>query len=602
MAQQNFNVEQGLSVGGVQVISNTRGVAATSVNLSGGTGNVLAVEGNTLFTGNVNITGNLTATGNVNTITGNSAQFFGDANGAGALYAGIQGATALPNTVVQMTGSGNTYFQVNFQNLSNAVAASTDYVATAGNGDDENFYVDMGIASNNYTTQPGGLGNVVSPNDAWLYVQGSNTSTTGGGNLVLASTTGTKVVKVVSGGGNTDSLVTQFNAPGSNTSVQVFGGITATGNITAPNFIGNVTGNISGNIVVPGSNTDVIFNNEGNAGASNSFQFNTTSNTLTVTGNATITGGTVNLTGASNVSLGNVANVKMTGGSTGQYLQTDGAGNLSFATLNVSTSSISNGTSNVSIATANGPITLSANGTANIVTIDGTNGVTIMSNLTVTGTTTTINSEVVTIQELAFTVADNAANLATANGAGFIVGNTKLASFLLVFDSGSNTSTFVSSTSLSANGNITGTNLVANANVGGANITASGTIAATGNITSSANIVATGAVVTPAITLGNTSITSAQLITTATTLTTLVTIPSVGGKAVEFITKGSDGTNLSVVTTMAIGGGNYTNYGAVNTGATAGTVSVAANAGGIDLKVTAASATSTAWVTQYRLI
>lgn len=41
--------------------------------------------------------------------------------------------------------------------------------------------------------------------------------------------------------------------------------------------------------------------------------------------------GNINFTG-SNVSLGNVANIKITGGSSGQVLTTDGTGNVSFAT------------------------------------------------------------------------------------------------------------------------------------------------------------------------------------------------------------------------------------------------------------------------------
>jgi hypothetical protein len=73
------------------------------------------------------------------------------------------------------------------------------------------------------------------------------------------------------------------------TGVNVAGTINSTGNITAPNFIGNVQGNISGNIVVPGSNGEVIFNNAGNAGASNAFTFNTSSNVLTIAGNVSAT-------------------------------------------------------------------------------------------------------------------------------------------------------------------------------------------------------------------------------------------------------------------------------------------------------------------------
>ena len=73
--------------------------------------------------------------------------------------------------------------------------------------------------------------------------------------------------------------------------------------------------------------------------------------------------GVVNFITTANVSLGAVANLKITGGSASQFLQTDGAGNLSFA----ASGSISNGTSNVSIATVNGNVTTSVGGTANVI-------------------------------------------------------------------------------------------------------------------------------------------------------------------------------------------------------------------------------------------
>jgi len=56
-----------------------------------------------------------------------------------------------------------------------------------------------------------------------------------------------------------------------------------------------------------------------------------------ITGNGTLTinnfsaTGVVNLTSTSNVSLGAVGNVHITGGTTGQVLTTDGSGNLSFS-------------------------------------------------------------------------------------------------------------------------------------------------------------------------------------------------------------------------------------------------------------------------------
>ena len=94
------------------------------------------------------------------------------------------------------------------------------------------------------------------------------------------------------------------------------GAISSTGNVTAPYFIGNVCGNIAGNIVVPGSNTQVIYNNNGNAGASAGLTFNCTSNAMTVAGNitsgnlatGTIISGNIIPSATNTFSLGNINN------------------------------------------------------------------------------------------------------------------------------------------------------------------------------------------------------------------------------------------------------------------------------------------------------
>lgn len=69
------------------------------------------------------------------------------------------------------------------------------------------------------------------------------------------------------------------------TSLGTLTSLTSNGNITAPFFIGNIIGNISGNITVPGSNTAVLFNQLGNAGASDALKFDYASNVLTANGN-----------------------------------------------------------------------------------------------------------------------------------------------------------------------------------------------------------------------------------------------------------------------------------------------------------------------------
>ena len=94
------------------------------------------------------------------------------------------------------------------------------------------------------------------------------------------------------------------------------------------------------------------------------------SNDTLLVDNLTSTG---NLSVAGNSNLGLVSTVFITGGTNGQYLTTDGNGNLSFTTLSVSTDSISNGTSNVAIASSGGNVGIGVAGNANVVKVTGSN-------------------------------------------------------------------------------------------------------------------------------------------------------------------------------------------------------------------------------------
>ena len=89
-----------------------------------------------------------------------------------------------------------------------------------------------------------------------------------------------------------------------------------------------------------------------------------TSTGANITGTANISG-TANLGGALNVggvsNLGPVGNVKVTGGTNGQVLTTDGTGVLSWTTVSGG-SGLANGTSNVSIPSVNGAVNIYSNG------------------------------------------------------------------------------------------------------------------------------------------------------------------------------------------------------------------------------------------------
>ena len=85
-----------------------------------------------------------------------------------------------------------------------------------------------------------------------------------------------------------------------------------------------------------GGNTQVIFNDDNAAGASANLTFDKNTNILTVTGNISANtidiSNTANFSVASNVSLGNIANLHIDGGTANQVMSTDGAGILTFKT------------------------------------------------------------------------------------------------------------------------------------------------------------------------------------------------------------------------------------------------------------------------------
>jgi len=87
------------------------------------------------------------------------------------------------------------------------------------------------------------------------------------------------------------------------------------------------------------------------------------------------------LTVSAKANLGPIGNVVVSGGSSGQVIQTDGAGNLSFVTI--STASLANGNSNIQVF-SNANIAFSSAGNANILVVTGT-GVNVAGTLNTTG-------------------------------------------------------------------------------------------------------------------------------------------------------------------------------------------------------------------------
>ena len=131
-----------------------------------------------------------------------------------------------------------------------------------------------------------------------------NIAATGEITAAVVSTTGNITGLYILGNG---SQLTGLPQPYGNANVAAYlptytgnlagGNLSVTGNVAVDNdltvggtIFGTFSGNITGNLVVPGANTDILFNNAGNAGASSDFTFNDATNTLSLDGNIVLTG------------------------------------------------------------------------------------------------------------------------------------------------------------------------------------------------------------------------------------------------------------------------------------------------------------------------
>jgi hypothetical protein len=168
----------------------------------------------------------------------------------------------------------------------------------------------------------------------------SLTGNTLNSNVVISSLTqvGTLASLSVSGNITSGNLLTNglASVTGNATIGNILtpGTISATGNIsTAGYFVGNFQGNVSGNIVVPGSNTQVLYNNSGNAGASAGFTFNAGTNALATTGTISALGNVTATNFIGNLSNGNS---KISIASSGNI--TVGIGPFDTTVLNINTS------------------------------------------------------------------------------------------------------------------------------------------------------------------------------------------------------------------------------------------------------------------------
>jgi hypothetical protein len=218
----------------------------------------------------------------------------------------------------------------------------------------------------------------------------------------------------------------------------------------------------------------------------------TPSNVILANGDIT----TTNITTTGIANLNAIGNVKISGGTAGQVLSTDGAGNLTFVTTATS-GSIFNGTSNVAIPVANGNVIAAVAGTT-ILTIT-TAGANLVGNLSVGGILTD--------------------NIYHANGAPFDLQQAAGSNTQIQYNMGNN---FAASANFTFNDATNVFTVNGNANVGNlgtAQVLASANVTAPQLISNVANGTAPF-VVTSTTQVANLSVATAGSATTAGTVTT----------------------------------------------------------------------------------
>ncbi len=171
-----------------------------------------------------------------------------------------------------------------------------------------------------------------------------NLAVTGEGNIVGNLVVGGNVTVNGSINANLGNVIVENLTVEGESNLGPVGNITISGG--SNNYVlrtdgsGNLTwANIQSEIAnAAGANTYVQINNNNLFGASANFRFDTSTNTLSVDGNANVTTMNVTTLNPTVSNLGPAANVHITGGSNGYVLATDGSGNLSWVGIDPSVS------------------------------------------------------------------------------------------------------------------------------------------------------------------------------------------------------------------------------------------------------------------------
>jgi hypothetical protein len=400
-------------------------------------------------------------------IIGTTALTFIQNYSANSISAGTSNVVVFDNADVTISSAGT----ANVLTISNTGISTTGLVSATGNVTG-NFILGNGVFLTGVITS---VANINSGNSNVTVVSPGGNITVGVGgvsDVAVFSTTGQFVTGSISAtgnitGGNVGATRGAFTNIAGTLETAAQPNITSVGTLSSVSVTGNVQG---GNLRTAG----LISTSGGITAAS-------------VAGGV-ITGTSTSVTGAQTAAstVGGVitgSSVSVSGNVTGANLTTAGTATIGGFTISGNT-----------IVSAGPTLTIDPNASGGV---DGL--VVIAGNLQVNGNTTTINSNVVSTNDLTINFANNAINSAAANGAGIEAG--PIGSPYLTFLYNNISNVWTSSGGLSAVGNITGGNLSATSIAGilttaaQTNITSLGTLSAlsvTGNITGN-NILGNGA-------------------------------------------------------------------------------------------------------------
>ena len=335
---------------------------------------------------------------------------FANYNGSSVIWAQIQSAGNISATKIQ---NGNSSIEILDTNgNANVSINGTGNVAVFAN---TGVYVSQLSASGNIAT-----GNYIFGNGIYLTgLPATYSNANVAGFLTVYSGNISAEYISVTGNINSNNILNSasISAQGN---ILTQSTVSALGNIvTSGYFVGTFAGNVTGNFVVPGSNTQVIFNTSGNADAVGGMTYNKGSNTFAVLGVVTaqgnIIGGNILTTGVISATGAIISSNTITGSNlaagTG-YISTSGnvtGGNILFGTgvisgsgnilgANVISGALFTATGNLyggNILTS-GLISAAANIYSN-ATVHVTNDINVGGNISAnvyTGTTISINGNI----------------------------------------------------------------------------------------------------------------------------------------------------------------------------------------------------------------